>query len=167
MEYSPCRGETPGPMGFGGDYAEQLVNHRMTEVQDYVLRHQLNSEGLAEATMLESHIFPFPRAKYRIWRLGDAVVFRRKEIQEDKDGSARAYHEPTDAFFDGRGPGFGTDSLLNAVSRPPAKGRFPVSEAAEKGKHDEGCQPRHEGYGKGGKDATGDCTAQSSPGLFW
>ena len=72
MEYSPCRGETPGPMGFGGDHAEQLVNHRMTEVQDYVLRHQLNSEGLAEATMLESHIFPFPRATYRIWRLGDA-----------------------------------------------------------------------------------------------
>jgi len=32
-----------------------------------------------------------------------------------------------------RGLGFGTDSLLNAVSRPPAKGRFPVSEAAEKG----------------------------------
>jgi len=113
-------------MGFGGDYAEQLVNHRMTEVQDYVLRHQLNSEGLAEATMLESHIFPFPRAKYRIWRLGDAVVFRRKEIQEDKDGSARAYHEPTDAFFTSYlsvrpagPPGWGQNGLALRAVRPP------------------------------------------------
>jgi hypothetical protein len=105
----------------------------MTAVQDYIARHRVNSERFAEATMLDGHIFPFPKAVYRIWRLGDAVIFRRKEIQEDKDGSPKAYHIPTDAFFDGHGPGFGTDSLLNAISRPPAKGRFPATEAAEKG----------------------------------
>lgn len=50
--------------------------------------------------------------------MGGAIVFRVSNLSEDLDGSARAYHPPTDASWNGHGHGLGKDSLANAVGNP-------------------------------------------------
>jgi hypothetical protein len=53
-----------------------------------------------------------------IWGVAGAIVFRVSNLSEDLDGSARAYHPPTDASWNGYGHGLGKDSLANAVGNP-------------------------------------------------
>jgi hypothetical protein len=115
------RGETPGSLGLNDDAAYDVA--RMVDPMDfdYLVNHYESKSHLVESVRLadlhlkEKHGL---WSKQSIWGVGGAIVFRVSNLSEDLDGSARAYHPPTDASWSGYGHGRGKDSLANAVGNP-------------------------------------------------
>jgi hypothetical protein len=115
------RGETPGSLGLNDDAAYDVA--RMVDPMDfdYLVNHYESKSHLVESVRLadlhlkEKHGL---WSKQSIWGVGGAIVFRVSNLSEDLDGSARAYHPPTDASWSGYGHGLGKDSLANAVGNP-------------------------------------------------
>jgi Fungal chitosanase of glycosyl hydrolase group 75 len=69
------------------------------------------------ATGLRSHRLTIHGlTAYSLWSFKGAVLFRRAELSIDWDGALNAYHPPVYPHpWDGKGPGLGKDSLLNAA----------------------------------------------------
>jgi len=89
---------------------------------DYLVRHHESKSHLVESVRLSDlHLKDKDRLWNRlsIWGVAGAIVFRVSNLSEDLDGSPRAYHPPTDASWNGHGPGLGKDYLPNAVGDPP------------------------------------------------
>ena len=88
---------------------------------DYLVRHhELKSKLVESVGLADLHLKHRLWKNASIWKVGGAVVFRVTEIVEDVDGSARAYHPPTETSWDGYGPGrdLAKDHLGNAVGNP-------------------------------------------------
>lgn len=88
---------------------------------DYLVRHHESKSHLVESVRLSDlHLKDKDRLWNRlsIWGVAGAIVFRVSNLSEDLDGSARAYHPPTDASWNGFGHGLGKDSLADAVGIP-------------------------------------------------
>ena len=108
-----CRGETPGSLGLNDDAAFDPIDF------DFLVRHHETKAKLIESVQLaQLHLKDKEWKTSSIWGVNGAVVFRVSNLSEDLDGSARAYHPPTDASWNGYGHGLGKDSLANAVGNP-------------------------------------------------
>lgn len=114
-----CRGDTPGSLGLndGG----LIETSRLLDPMDYdfLVRHRQTKSHLVESVPLaDFKLKDKVWTGQSIWKLEGAVIFRVSNLAEDLDGSARAYHPPTDASWNGYGHGLGKDSLANAVGNP-------------------------------------------------
>ena len=113
------RGDTPGCLGINDDAAFNIERKIDPIDYDFLVRHKVLKSKLIESSRLSGLQLNHKLWKGKsIWKVGDAIVFRVGNIVEDLDGSARAYHPPTDASWNGYGHGLGKDSLANAVSVP-------------------------------------------------
>jgi hypothetical protein len=115
------RGETPGSLGLNDDALYDVS--RMVDPMDfdYLVRHHESKSHLVESVWLSALHLKNKRglwSRLSIWGVAGAIVFRVSNLSEDLDGSARAYHPPTDASWSGHGHGLGKDSLANAVGKP-------------------------------------------------
>lgn len=113
------RGETPGSLGLNDDAAYDVS--RMVDPMDfdYLVRHHESKSHLVESVRLSDlHLKHRLWNGLSIWGVAGAIVFRVSNLSEDLDGSARAYHPPTDASWNGYGHALGKDSLANAVGDP-------------------------------------------------
>lgn len=115
------RGETPGSLGINDD-AEYDVTRMVDPMDfDYLVRHHEFKSHLVESVRLSDLHLKDKHGLWNnvsIWGVAGAIVFRVSNLSEDLDGSARAYHPPTDASWNGYGHGLGKDSLANAVGNP-------------------------------------------------
>jgi hypothetical protein len=112
---------TPGALGVEIGRAVDPIDF------DWLVRHRQlkTTPPLIESTelsvlSLKDHLKDRkkPWNKASIWRVGEAIVFRVTDLAVDLDGYPRTYHPPTDASWNGSGPGLGEDSLANAVKVP-------------------------------------------------
>lgn len=115
------RFDTPSCLGINDNADINLLRSLDPLDYDFVVRHHELKSHLIESVRLDSlRISNKHWKKASIWKIGEALVFRVTQLSEDLDGSARAYHPPTDASWNGFGPhsGLGKDSLANAVGSP-------------------------------------------------
>jgi len=121
------RGDTPGSLGLNDDAGFDV--RRMVDPWDfdYLVRHRELKSHLVEAVELSDLRLSFKDPKSHknvwanasIWSVAGVIVFRVTQLSEDLDGNQRAYHPPTDASWNGFGPGLGKDSVADAVGSPP------------------------------------------------
>jgi hypothetical protein len=112
---------TPGSLGLNDDAAYDAARMADPMDFDYLLRHHESKSHLVESLRLPDLHLKDKHGLWSslsIWGVAGAIVFRVSNLSEDLDGSARAYHPPTDASWSGHGHGLGKDSLANAVGRP-------------------------------------------------
>jgi hypothetical protein len=115
------RGDTPGSLGLNDDAAYDVTRMLDPLDFDYLVRHHESKSHLVESVRLSDlHLKDKHRLwnRLNIWGVAGAIVFRVSNLSEDLDGSAHAYHPPTDASWNGYGHGLGKDSLANAVGNP-------------------------------------------------
>jgi hypothetical protein len=115
------RGLTPGSLGLNDDAAFDAARMVDPVDFDYLLRHHELKSHLVESLRLPDLHLKDKHGLWNslsVWGVAGAIVFRVSNLSEDLDGSARAYHPPTDASWSGHGHGLGKDSLANAVGRP-------------------------------------------------
>lgn len=117
------RGITPGSLGLNDDAAYDVS--RMVDPMDfdYLVRHHESKSHLVEAVELSDMHLKDKNGSWKrmsIWKVAGAIVFRVANLSEDRDGSPRVYHPPTDSAWNGFAPslGLGKDSLANAVGIP-------------------------------------------------
>ncbi len=117
------RGDTPGSLGMN-DHASFEAARAIDPMDfDYLVRHHESKSHVVESVELADLVLKDKKGLWQknnltVWGVGGALVFRLNNLAEDLDGSARAYHPPTDASWSGHGPGLGKDSLANAVGDP-------------------------------------------------
>jgi hypothetical protein len=102
-----CRGETPGSLGLNDDALYDVSRIVDPMDFDYLVRHRESKSHLVESVRLtDLHLADKDKLwqKRSIWGVAGAIVFRVSALFEDRDGSARAYHPPTDASWNGHGP---------------------------------------------------------------
>jgi hypothetical protein len=120
--YLTLRGNTPGSLGINDDAGFDIQRLIDPLDFDYLVRHRESKSRLVEAVQLgKMHL----KDKLNVWKtasiwsVAGAIVFRVNQLSEDLDGNQRAYHPPTDASWNGFGPGLGKDSIADAVGTPP------------------------------------------------
>jgi hypothetical protein len=118
-------GNTPGPVGINDGAAFSVDPTGFVEAIDFFKDYHVTPNQVAQAAVLDGCTVRIPWSRKKdgkaekgtllVWKVGGAVVYRLNDIKEDLDGAPRTYHPPTEVYFDGKGPGLGRDSLLNAA----------------------------------------------------